>query len=193
MGAVVEGPWILAGDWNIAQADLKASGWLQLVKGAIVTTCSATSLPGERCIDYFVIDRRLEGAVKQVHQLFDTGVATHTPVQLLLGRSPRRADVVKVRKPKAFPARRGIGCDKMPPVVRSADPEGETLGQRYECWLKELEAEQLAIFDLAEADKHIGRKQGLDTVRVCELGHPGDRWPRSTKRGRALRKAQVAI
>ena len=72
LGAVIKGlrgPWLIAGDWNLLPHELQASGWLDIVKGHIVTpadtsfTCRAGT---GRLIDFVVASDAARQLIAQV-------------------------------------------------------------------------------------------------------------------------------
>ena len=84
----VDGPWILAADFNLRPELLEKSGWLKMVRGTAFCTEAPTC--GEQIYDYFVVSEGLAPAVRGVHLVADGGFAPHRPVRLYLAAGPRR-------------------------------------------------------------------------------------------------------
>ena len=62
--ALVCGGWVVGGDWNCTPAELAATGWLDLVGGAICAPQAATC--NGNVYDFFVVKRQFQHAVHSV-------------------------------------------------------------------------------------------------------------------------------
>ena len=99
---VLRGPWVIAGDWNIEPATLLASGWVDLVDGAII----APQLPTchGHIYDYFVISKTLAHAVAGIQRIEDAGLFPHWASRLLIRGDARRHLVRQLVRPELVPA-----------------------------------------------------------------------------------------
>ena len=97
----VDGPWIIAADWNMSPETLAATGWLSMVNGQTVSTTLSTCT--NSVYDYFVVAQSIRHAIKGIQRIKDAGLQPHYPVRLLLEGNARRIAVRKlVKAPKVF-------------------------------------------------------------------------------------------
>ena len=85
---VLQGPWVLGGDWNLTPSVLAGSKWLDMIGGMIVApdapTCHSSTY------DFVVVDRRLHSSVAGVARLNDAGTNPHWPARLFLHSQAQR-------------------------------------------------------------------------------------------------------
>jgi hypothetical protein len=98
----------MAADFNFPPSVLRKTGWLQLVNGSLHATGQPTCKGAED--DYFVVGRRLHGAVLGVAIINDTGARPHSAVRLWLKGSPRQDMVRTLVTPKKAEANLPQGC-----------------------------------------------------------------------------------
>ena len=83
----LNGPWILAADFNATPEQLTETGWLRTVGGVIIapegTTCK------KRTIDFFVVSQDLAGSVVGASVIDDALFEPHRPVRLYIRAKPR--------------------------------------------------------------------------------------------------------
>ena len=88
------GPWIIAGDWNVAPQLLAASQWLLMTEGVIfaptLPTCNSS------VYDYFVVQKGLAGSVAGVQRIEDGGASPHFFARLLVRGDARRFPIRKL-------------------------------------------------------------------------------------------------
>ena len=83
----LKGPWLVGGDWNCAPADLVATGWLELVGGAVFAPSEPTC--NGKVYDYFVVSRNFAHAVHSVRTVPDGLFEPNRAVLLFLRAAPR--------------------------------------------------------------------------------------------------------
>ena len=119
--------------------DLRASGWLAQVGGAIVAadepSCMASD-EGTR-IDFFVVAERLLPFIEAVTVRHGSPLHTHRPVVLKLRGRPRRESALQLAKPKRFPVERPFCPRAEEPQV--PDIDGLTLENGFQQWCKSAE------------------------------------------------------
>ena len=95
--AAVRGPWLVAGDWNMAPHVLAGSGWPDIVKGRV----HAPSLPtcNQQTYDFFVVSHDLSHAVAGVRRLSDGGCNPHWAARLYLHGAARAKAVRRSSSP----------------------------------------------------------------------------------------------
>ena len=172
------GPWVLAGDFNMTPSELaRAHEWLGRTAGDIVAPATPTcrSTCGGRVIDYFIVDRRIMGAVHAVWTDLDFPASPHRAVVLRLRSAATRELVLRLRRPRSLPADRPVGCSRA-----AAAPDPEVLDALVSASRHCPEAANTAfghLIDLAEAE----------LCHTCDAvtseGHPD---PRYLGRGREL-------
>ena len=104
----LEGPWLVAGDFNMETSLLRQSGWLELVKGVLHVPASPTC--GLRTYDYFVSSTTLAPAVVGVAKVLDAGAHPHEPVRIYLRTALRAILANCLCKPTKFSAVLPAGC-----------------------------------------------------------------------------------
>ncbi len=168
---LVRGGWIVGGDWNCTPDELEASGWLDLVGGAIHAPTTATC--NDSVYDFFVVKRCFQHAVFSVRAVGDALCKPHSPVRLLLRSAPRCIMVRGLRRPKGFSAALPFG----PQLERHADDPGEDiaadtppaevdLNAEYTRLVSSIESElsTVAGHTADQAEAHAGRAEGLSFV-----------------------------
>ena len=116
----LQGPWLIAGDFNLEPALLRQSGWLQLVKGVVHAPPNPTC--GLKTYDYFVSSDSLAFAVVGIANVVDEGSHPHTPVRLYLRAAPRAIMIRCLCKPTMFGADLPAGCLPAPPDYTAVAP-----------------------------------------------------------------------
>ena len=71
----VDGPWIIAADWNMSPETIAATGWLSMVKGHTISTVLPTC--NGSVYDYFIVAQSIRHAVKGIQRIKDTGLQPH--------------------------------------------------------------------------------------------------------------------
>jgi hypothetical protein len=108
----LDGPWIMAGDWNVTPQTLEASNWLKIVNGVV----HATALPTchSSTYDFFVVHKSISHAVVQTQRLEDGGLYPHFPSRLLIKGNANRYLVRKLNKPRKVVAELPAGPPSKP-------------------------------------------------------------------------------
>ena len=101
------GPWCVGGDWNCTPEELTATGWLQLVKGAVHAPIAPTC--NGKVYDFFVVSQSFSHAVVSTHTVGDAGLTPHSPVRLLIKDKPRQLMVRQLQTPMPLPAQLPFG------------------------------------------------------------------------------------
>ena len=176
------GPWVIGGDFNMSPAEFSeaAGEWLDRVGGQLFAPDAPTCTTGVegRTIDYFVVDRRVSGAVHSIVIDEESAASPHSPVILRLRGDATRDLARQLRKPKAFPGRRPIGCCRNPALPDPAilDLVGGGGGSVQ------------AAVDLDHAFEHVMALAETELCGLCDdvdaKGHPDGRY---TGRGLAPR------
>jgi hypothetical protein len=186
------GPWLIGGDFNMESSELSgASEILRRMKGVVVvpsgTTCK--SRPGGSVIDYFVIDRRLQGSIEDCFADASMTSSPHDAVVLILRTDASQSWTRTLEKAKSFPACRPIGCAREP-TTDFLVPGRELLDETF---VHDLKPEDLAGAYgalLAEADRELCKMcdevddEGEPDPRF--LGHgakPSFKWIRNIPEG----------
>ena len=98
----LNGPWILAADFNATPEQLTETGWLKLVGGVIIaperTTCK------KRTIDFFVVSQDLAGSVVGACVVDDALFDPHCPVRLYIRAKPRNMMVRTLKTARTIEA-----------------------------------------------------------------------------------------
>ncbi len=106
--AAIQGPWVLAADWNMEPEEVIGTGFPALVDGTLVApslpTCNAATY------DYFLINKGLQHAVAGVAIINDAGIVPHCPVRLYLRGAPRKMLQRQLVAPRGFGAHLPSGC-----------------------------------------------------------------------------------
>jgi len=121
--AQIQGPWVLAADWNASPEELHATRWPELAGGVI----HAPSVPtcGDRCYDYFVVSRSLQHAVVATLVVSNPGFGPHRPARLFLRASPRTCTIRTIDRPGRFTAELPFG----PEHEHDATPAGHVIAR----------------------------------------------------------------
>ena len=183
------GQWIIAGDFNLTPEELAESGWLERLRGAVLSR-TTTGQPVEgRDIDFFVVPRDTVGRYGELGRV-TSGIPTHS----VIGVTARGGDlgtITELRMPRRFP--------EVSKEVewRREHPQG-TVEARWDRWCGRAEAHLAEATGVAEDRSYRGRGLGprprkTDLVRKLEAkrkgeGHKGgglDTWP-----GKVLRCLQ---
>ena len=75
----LNGPWIIAADWNMSPEMLVTTGWLAMTKGHAVSTSLPTC--NGSVYDYFIVAKEIGHAVKGIQRIKDAGLQPHFPVR----------------------------------------------------------------------------------------------------------------
>ena len=151
-------PWVVTADWQNEPAQLAASPWNKMVRGAVLApedqggTCRNAS--GEdRVIDYFWADERLAGMLRPA-QVIDGPYSPHRPVALASSQPWRAYRVKLLARPRAFPTVRPTGCQEPPPAYPALDgpPSGAQLDSGWEAFCELAEGELLRLHGIDEGD-----------------------------------------
>ncbi len=176
--AALRGPWLIGADWNGTPSELAATGWLNLVGGAV----AAPALPtcNGRVYDYFVVARSFSHAVHSVVRVSDADFGPHAPARLYLRARPRCIMVRRLKKPATFAAALPYGpevdTDKYARVARgiaSAGVAQTDLDDAYAKVMECIEGELASVagLDAGEARKHAGRAKGPSFSWQPAMGH----------------------
>ncbi|CAK0897169.1 unnamed protein product, partial [Prorocentrum cordatum] len=76
---LLSGPWVIAGDWNVAPQMLTDAGWLDVAQGRIASP-AISARNGSTC-DFFVVSRSLARAALGVSRIDDGGFTPHFPTR----------------------------------------------------------------------------------------------------------------
>ena len=123
---MARGPWIIGGDFQQEPTDLLswAAPMLQRCGGKLIRPEGATHVPGkgqERCIDYFIIDEALAGAVRGIRtqeelSWWDEGqrkakpARPHKMVVLKLAHCGVPMLMQSIKAPRQFPRKNPSGA-----------------------------------------------------------------------------------
>ena len=99
--ALHNGPWVLAGDFNMTPQQLALSGWPDIVQGRVVQPVGPTC--NDRVIDFFVVSHHLASSVVGAQRIIDAGVRPHFPVRLLLRPTVSLGNVRHLKRPHRIP------------------------------------------------------------------------------------------
>ena len=103
---LLQGPFVLAADWNGTPEQLVATGFLKLVWGHIVHPVGKTCTAGKgRVLDFFVASLSMLPYLRGAFNVEDSGIGPHSPVRLILGGKPRDDNVRMLKVPKSHPPR----------------------------------------------------------------------------------------
>ena len=174
----LNGPWIIAGDFNCLPEALEDTGFLQLVGGVI--HCPADVTCGDKVYDYFIVSKDLSEFVHDTVVVSDRFYSPHSPVRLLLRAAPRSMLVQVLKAPKGFPAVLPLGpktlqdhqeavtaCD-----IGRADSISELqVDHEFPKLLQLVESQLSSVAGLSqrEAAGHSGRIDGPRLVRQSAL------------------------
>ena len=130
---------------------------------------------GGRTIDYFIIDQRVAHAVISVATRVDLASSPHYAVELRLRRTATRDMVRMLRRPRALPARRPIGCSRKATkpseilMSRLASADKGDIDNLCSALYQAAEAELCGMCDQVTPDgkpdsRYTGRGQARDAV-----------------------------
>jgi hypothetical protein len=165
--AQIQGPWVLAADWNASPEELHATRWPELAGGVI----HAPSVPtcGDRCYDYFVVSRSLQHAVVATLVVSNPGFGPHRPARLFLRASPRACTIRTIDRPGRFTADLPFGPEHEPEatpaghvIARATTTAALDVNEVAAKWFREAEAQLSLICSHTpcEARTHAGRARG---------------------------------
>ena len=109
----IDGPWIVAGDFNLSPEALAESNWHRIVGGTIMAPKQATC--NSSTYDYFVVKNSLASRVAAVQVLKDGGLTPHSPCRLYLRAAGDRKALRRLRKPMKIPGTLQHGPSLAPP------------------------------------------------------------------------------
>eukprot|EP00971_Amphidinium_carterae_P352078 6492414-Amphidinium_carterae.2 len=114
---LVEGPWIVCGDWNLTPQQLRQWSFAEAAGGEIHHTKHATCKAGiGRVLDYFLVARELSDLIVSVERLEESLVSPHWAVRMTLRRT-KPEDHARVRRKKCqFPEVQPIGPLRWQPL-----------------------------------------------------------------------------
>ena len=186
--AGIQGPWMVAGDFNVTPEVLRASGWLSLVRGVIHTPSSATC--NGKVYDYFVTSTSLSSAVAAVRVVGDSGTSPHSAVRLLLRAAPRSHKMRCLAAPYKFGAHMPQGCAPLPMSYEdvvgfdvSPSVTSENLDESFNRLISRVEGELADVCGLSGKDREKAccRAQGPRFVFRPALGPVGSPTPRVSR------------
>eukprot|EP00971_Amphidinium_carterae_P327750 6459262-Amphidinium_carterae.2 len=163
----VKRPWIVAGDFNMQPEQVSAAGWIDLLHGVACHSDEHTcESGGKRCIDWFIVDRRLQGHVRKVEVQLDAPTRPHWPVVMDIMSVDLGLQVPVRTRWKAFPHELPQGCARRPRNHPWTWQTGETptsLTDAYSEWLEYAELELCDRHDIVgkRANAYKGRSKGL--------------------------------
>jgi len=131
----LNGPWVLAGDFNLEPSVLAASGFLQLAGGHIVAPKHATC--HNSVYDYFVVSDAFLPCVRGIARIDNSGLHPHFPVRLFLAGDGRRHLQRCLARPSVVPGALPAGPlpDPTPfKLVRPAAANEDELNCAAEAW-----------------------------------------------------------
>ena len=168
--ALLEGPWIIAADWQMTPEQLQQTNWPRAVGGVICccphATCTMSNC--SRNIDYFLISLDLAHRLESV-ELSAGHFRPHSPVCLCLSGTSCPQIVRTCVRPRKLPqdCLKRPTCAPAPPdwnSVSSIIQEAQTELDVSECWCRWLalaEAEALDLCDMHGLQRvaFVGRNQ----------------------------------
>ena len=100
----LQGPFVLAADWNCTPKELAATGFLKLIGGHVVHPVNKTCTAGKgRILDYFVVSLSMLPYVRGAFNVEDAATSPHSHVRLIFGAKPRKDAVRMLKVPKSHP------------------------------------------------------------------------------------------
>ncbi len=192
----LDGPFILAGDWQMHPSVLVESGWLDVLGAIVVAPDEPTC--GEALLDYFIIDKRLAAFVDKV-EVVEVGTRPHKAVRRTLKGTLRGEMARQLRRQKPLPTQRAIGCALRPPEGRQAvadalRPPSASDGDATNKWKILCEYIEKAVAAVAgvggsEAEAMRGRGDGPKWVWTAAQGRPATGGQRTSAKGRQAKAA----
>ena len=112
----LQGPCVIAGDWNMEPATLSRSGFLAMVNDTIV----APELPtcNGKVYDYFVVTNNFIHAVAGAQRIEGVRIEPHFRARLLLRGDARRFAIRSLSRPKKVPANPDAWAPTATTVIR---------------------------------------------------------------------------
>jgi len=150
----LQGPFVLAADWNCTPKELAATGFLALIGGSVVHPVNKTCTAGKgRILDYFVVSLSMLPYVRVAFNVEDAATSPHSPVRLIFGAKPRKDAVRMLKVPKLHPPVLPHGPDRR--FVDDSMIDGKTddqLGKDYVGCIAAIERQlnDVAGFDVDE-------------------------------------------
>ena len=170
------GAWCIIGDFNMTAEQLLAGmgHWVTRIGGKINApkefTCRSRN--GGRTIDYAIFDERISSAVVSTWVDFGCTSNPHKAVRHRLRASGSRDQVRQLRKPKAFPLWKPMGCPRAPrvprpevvEVLKKEDVTMKDVSHAFEHLMELAEEELCGLCDMVEEDgtsckKYTGRSR----------------------------------
>ena len=114
-------PYILGGDWQMSPETLQASGWLQAIKGVVLSCNDFTYESGgaQTELDYFVVHRDLLQFHPYVFKIETQLIPKHSPIVLQFDLDKPMPLISKLVRPTRLPhaadSDHKIGCKEAPP------------------------------------------------------------------------------
>ena len=165
-------PFVLAGDFNMAPAQLEASGFLHWTNGVVVQPQHSGGIG--RYIDFFVVSADLEGAVFHCSEWQDMGSSVHKPNWIGTHGVSNDKWVQVLRRNARFPTTVPTGC--LPPasdyssVGDTLRDGGAGISRAWKAFMDAMEIELVGTFG-ADTPVHTGRGDNLhDTKWVRDDG-----------------------
>ena len=162
----LDGPWIMAGDWNVEPRMIQEANWLKVAKGTVVTACLSNC--HDHTYDFFVVGQCLSQAVVGVQRLDDAGLNPHAPCRLLLKGDARRHAVRKLHRAPRVPATLPHGPAPRPPSYQRVLDRCATNGGIAPAlveWYRRARSEWAALADAKIKFRHFG------LASECEAGN----------------------
>ena len=187
----LNGPWVVAADWNLPPSELETSGWLDFV-GAIVVSTKLPTCGGNRN-DYFAVSECLSHAVVGASVVHDAGFTPHRPVRMFLRAAPREIMLRRLVAPRPFLVDLPVGCLLATAHASAAgfasDSDQRGLEAMHTNWLSAVEADLSGICSHTPADAGFfaGRASGPRLKWTPALGTVGAPNAHSSAASRAWR------
>ena len=189
---IMEGPWIIGGDWNDTPEALTASGWLERVQGVAIPVPNATC--NGKVYDFFVVSKCFAHAVVAARRIGDELWWPHSPVRLWIRACARSLYVRQLSAPKGFGAVLPYGPCQQHELEDGAEHIacGDAVGDidaaaAQVLELMEGQLSKICGHDGKETSKHDGRAEGPSFKWMNPCGAPGTGRPARTPTGRAWR------
>ena len=183
------GPWLVGGDFNLPPDAFqkKAGWWLEKVGGSIQASGETTFRPAQGThseLDYFVIDGNIAHTVARTEVVLSLDLKPHRGVRLVLKPLGANTLVSVLRKPRAFPRERPVGCARLPAVpyalaeeprkvVDLGEDRGEGLEKMWEGLVNCVEIELCGMCDAFKEGRpdarYMGRAGGARAVKERSL------------------------
>ena len=198
----IKGPWLIAGDWNMLPEALRASGWINLIRGVICASGKATCNSKE--FDFFVVSQGLHPCILGAFHVTGSGVSPHTPVRLLLRAKPRSIHVQVLRPPYKIPAFPPRGClppeafngwDTIVDIAREDLFSKDGLDKSFCSWIDRVESliAGMCMLEGHDIAKMQCRSEGPKIVYQPAVGKPGSMCPRVSAITTAWRSLDIWI